>query len=185
MSVEEFRSLLPEGARLPEALARLIRYQDDGGDFGTDFELQAADATAWFAGDEEAASHFYCFGTGGDGSLYALWRYNDTLLLSDAPVVFLGSEGTDCQVIASSIEDFLGLLALGIEDLGYAIAAGDLEDVDEDSTRELRAWMLDVFELELSDDPVALISSAQDSHPDLGAWIETWQASQGIDVDED
>ena len=117
--------------------------------------------SAWFAGDEAAARQFVVFGRGADGSLYALWLYTGCKLM-DAPVVFLGSEGTDCGLLAADVREFMALLAIGADDLGYEISRGDVKEEEEPADRlfEFRNWLLSRFGTEAPTDPSALVADA-------------------------
>src|SRR5262249_38933293 len=122
MLLEEFSKNFPPGVPVPEPLVRLLEYANSVNHFYSGgFELTdegKETALAWFDGDKLVASQFILFGKEGDGSLYGYWLYEGKTL-ETAPSVFLGSEGSGCKVLANSIQDFLALLAIGQEELGF------------------------------------------------------------------
>jgi hypothetical protein len=83
-------------------------------------------AAHWF-GDRKAAEQFIIFGHGPDGSLYGLWMY-PSRTVENAPVVFLGFEGTHCDLIARDLNQFLSLLAVGADELGFEISWGKVSE---------------------------------------------------------
>src|SRR4051794_1127254 len=94
MLQDDLQRTFPAGVAVPPALAALARYNEEAPDFYSGhFEVSASDAAKhWFDGDTQAAAHFAVFGEGPDGSLIAFWLYAQRPV-SEAPVVFLGSEG--------------------------------------------------------------------------------------------
>jgi hypothetical protein len=174
ISLAEFQMNFPTGAETPYLLARLLEYQNAVGDFYSGhFELTAYgadDVVAWFDGDKAAASQFAPFGQGPDGSSYCYWLY-DERPLGQAPVVFLGSEGVDNTVLASTTEDFLSLLAAGYDELGFPYR--QVEETGE--LLRFRAWLKKEFGITPPEDAEAMIAKARIEHPDLGAWVEGWQ----------
>jgi hypothetical protein len=118
------------------------------------------------------------FGKGPDGSLYALWLYPGRTV-ADAPVVFLGSEGVDCGLLATDLDAFLGLLALGVAELGFAVSWGDALQSESPAPRleEFRAWLRESIGITPSADPLAAVAIARSRHPDFGAWLSAWVVS--------
>src|SRR5437899_2029797 len=98
----------PEGVLLPDELRALCEFADDtdcelGGlfEFNTDGRESA---NSWFASDTAVASLFAVFGRGPDDSLYAFWLHAGPNA-SDAPVVYLDSEGQENKVIAANARE--------------------------------------------------------------------------------
>jgi hypothetical protein len=92
------RRNFPPGVAVSDRLRELLTFQNRSREwYAGYFELTEWEYgnAAWFGGDTDAANQFVVFGSGPDGSLYALWLY-PARTVADAPVVFLGSEGTDC-----------------------------------------------------------------------------------------
>src|SRR5581483_1547798 len=119
MEVAEFQRNFPPGVPMPGALLALLAFQNRSREWYSGyFELVGWEygEPAWFGGDRDAAEQFVVFGHCGDGSLYALWLYPGRTA-ADAPVVFLGSEGTDCGLLAGDLSEFLSLLAIGSREL--------------------------------------------------------------------
>jgi hypothetical protein len=182
MDLAGFQRNFPPGVAVPDRLARLLEFQNRSRDWYSGyFELCAwtyGDA-AWFDGDSTAAEQFAVFGKGPDGSLYALWLYPGRTV-SDAPVVFLGSEGTDCGLLADDLEAFLGLLALGVEELGFAVSWGQVLRPEQPTHRldEFRTWLQDSFGIITPKNATVLVATARSRHPDFGAWLSAWFESR-------
>jgi hypothetical protein len=169
------------GTDIPVLLQALREFENQQREwFSGYFELDTprfADP-AWFGGDRDAAGQIFVFGLGPDDSLYALWLHDGRSVVT-APVVFLGSEGTDCGVIANDLSDFLALLAIGAEELGYAISWGDVSESDTPARRlpEFRSWLADRLGISAPSDPSTLVRLAKDNHPDFQAWLDALHAS--------
>jgi hypothetical protein len=182
MELATFRRNFPPGVAVPDRLSKLLDFQNCSREWYTGyFELDEWEYgfPAWFGGDKTAAEQFVVFGHGGDGSLYALWLYSHRSV-ADAPVVFLGSEGTDCGSLAANFDEFLALLALGVEELGFAVSWGDVRPADKPAPRlqELQIWLRASFGITPSPDPMALVTAARIRHPDFGAWLNDWMSSR-------
>ncbi len=117
MKESDFRKNFPTGTVVPKALIKLLDFQNNSKKFYTGhFELSdggPATALAWFDNDRAPAAQFVIFAKESDGSSYSYWLYEERKL-HDAPIVYLGSEGTGCTVMANTLEEFLSLLAIGI-----------------------------------------------------------------------
>jgi len=179
MDIAVYRRNFPPGVVVPDRLRQLLRFQNQSrewyaGHFALN-EWQYGNA-AWFGGDTDTARQFVVFGKGPDGSLYALWLYPGRTV-ADAPVVFLGSEG--CGLLADDLDAFLGLLAFGAGELGFAISwAGPLQPKSPaPRLGEFRAWLRDSFGLVPAADPLAVVAAARTRHPDFGAWLAERLAS--------
>lgn len=160
----------PNGVTVPPELQALCAFAAaNDGDVSGLFEWETDGSTcarAWFMGDTEAADQFAVFGLGPDGSLYALWLYEG--LTASPPIVYLDSEGDNCQVIASDCREFLRLLAIGYDEPGrYPTLAPD----NPDSAVALRDWLATAYGLVPPATGEAIVTTAQSQHPDLMAWI--------------
>jgi hypothetical protein len=172
MLADSIQAKFPKGIRMPDELRRLCAFAEEHGNpVSGCFELVPDTAEAWF-GDAETASRFAVFGNGPDGSLIALWLYRD-MAPSQTPVVNLGSEGDDNIVIASNIREFLKLLGVGYSEFGPSYLAGEPDDPD--SASDLRDWLAEEFGIEAPSTAAPILAEAQQLHPDIGAWIKTWQ----------
>jgi hypothetical protein len=177
-----FRRNFPSDATVPDRLRRLLDFQNGSRDwYSGHFELCEWEYgnPAWFAGDQKAAAQFAVFGQGPDGSLYALWLYPGRTI-ADAPVVFLGSEGVDCGLLANNVDEFLGLLALGVDELGFAVSWGQELRADQPAPRlqEFRAWLRESFGISSPTEPLAQIALARTRHLHFDEWLSAWKASQ-------
>jgi hypothetical protein len=180
MELAEYQRCFPPGTAVPEYLRALLEFQNLSRDWYSDhFELDIWEfgKPNWFDGDRNAAEQFAVFGHGSDGSLYACWLYSGRVVM-DAPVVFLGSEGTDCGLVSDHLEEFLGLLAVGADELGFAVSWGDVAESTSPAPRlaAFREWLQVSFGISRLDEPLAQVMAARARHPDFGAWLAKWQA---------
>jgi hypothetical protein len=177
-----FQKNFPPEARIPDMLRELLVFQNKSRDWYSGyFELDKwlYGNPAWF-GDASAAEQFAVFGQGPDGSLYALWLYPGRTV-DDAPVVFLGSEGTDCNLVAGDMREFLELLALGADELGFEIHWGEIQVKNKQAPRlaEFRDWLGTNFEVKPPLDPLAMVRDSRLRHPDFEKWMQSWLESRG------
>jgi hypothetical protein len=173
MSIAALAASLQAGEELPSDLEQLAAYAEQSEvPFAGDFEIMEDGAKAmiaWFAGRTEPAKSFFAFAHDGTGAIFAIWRRRATLAAS--PVVFLGSEG-ETIVLTSTVREFLGLLAYGVDDLGFV----DWEEAppapsDEPGSIAFRAWLKKTLEVAPAADPAKIVLTARERHADLEAWV--------------
>ncbi|HLO85515.1 MAG TPA: hypothetical protein VK203_11010 [Nostocaceae cyanobacterium] len=181
MDIKEFYKNFPYSEDIPPALIKLFEYANQVETyFSGYFEIVTngkESAKCWFSKDDEAANKFIVFGENTDNSLYGFWLYGNSKI-SEAPIVFLGYEGTDNSVLANNIEEFLALLGIGYEELGYA---DYWQEPEEEATAELqnfRAWLKQEFGIIPPPTGEAIIENAKSQHPDLDNWIKQWQETR-------
>jgi hypothetical protein len=179
MHIEDLRKNFPATVDVPSALLRLLEYQQYVNHFYSGlFELYDQGAMSvlyWFDKDEEAASQFAIFGHGGDGSMYGYWLYQGRAI-ENAPIVFLGSEGLGNTLLANTVEEFLALLALGDDELGFAISKPDYDigrTIDE-KLFQFRHWLMKEFQIQVPPDSNSIVRAAKSAHRDLDQWITEW-----------
>jgi hypothetical protein len=165
---------------VPPMLLTLLDFQESVGDwYSGRFQLTdngPETAVASFDGDETAASDFILFGRSSDGSSYGFWAY-DGRSLDNAPIVFLGSEGTGWSVLANSLEDFLSLLAVGEEEMGFSAPFLTEPESPSAGLVAFRDWLKEGYGITAPTYPAAIIAHAVREHPDLQAWLQNWQKS--------
>lgn len=173
MSIESLRGALRPGEALPNELEQLAAYAEKrNGTPVADFELLddgKAAMVAWFAGRAKPADAFFAFAKDGTGGLFAIWRRREHL--ADSPVVFLGSEG-ETIVLAANTHDFLGLLAYGVNDLGFV----DWEEeppapAQDPAAVAFRAWLASALGVTPHAAPAPLVLAARERHSDLEPWV--------------
>lgn len=166
---------IPEGTILPSKLQMVCHYLDNTGypisgcmkirpdDFGA--------VRAWFGGDDEMASNFAYFGAGPDGSILAFWLINGKDA-THAPIVHLGSEGSNNIVLAEDFHSFLCLFGIGYNELGF----DNLEEPPEEpeSAGKFRAWLAREFEINCPQTGAKIVSNAQASCPSIQTAIDSW-----------
>ena len=132
------------------------------------------DSNAW---SDETAPFLTAFGQhDGNGSLYAFWAYSGQPL-SDSPIVYLDSEGVDNNLVAANFGDFLRLLALDIDVLGYCYFGEHDDYFGTDLNSEYRKWLMDEFQMEAPNNPDVAVSSARSKHPDFNKWLDEMAGS--------
>ncbi len=184
MRKAQFLKNFPRGVEPPLALLKLLEYQNSVRDFYSGhFELTGdgqKETLASFDGDEQAAAQFILFGRDSDGSSYGYWLHGGRAL-DKAPIVFLGSEGGG-TVLANTLEEFLALLVVGQDELGFNVLSGFEIEEPEDPSEELlafRVWLQEELGIKKPRDPNAVVARAKKRHPDLDAWCDAWAESRG------
>jgi hypothetical protein len=159
----------PRSIPVPSELTALCDWVNDNGyPISGYFELCDHDDTTirlWF-GTEKAVGDLAQFGHGPDGSLYCFWNEGD----GKTPIVHMGSEGQNNIVLASSFVDFLRLLAIGYDEIGF-------DDLDAPAAGErmnpnFQSWVSKTFRVSIPDTGVKITRPAQTSHSDFQEWIE-------------
>lgn len=162
-------------ANIPNPLVKLIEYQKDIGSIVSgDFELTDRGnffVTRWFRKSEAVAKQFVIFGVDHLQSLYGYWVY-EGCLMENAPIVYLGSEGSNNTILANTTEEFFELLALGKECLGDISEWVQNENANEE-TINFRNWLKINFNISTISESrsFAIIEKAKTSHPNLNDWV--------------
>ncbi len=176
MSIAALVASLHAGETLPSDLEQLAGYAaqaaERGQAFAGDFEIiedGAAAMVTWFAGRTKPAERFFAFAHDGTGAIFAIWRRGSTL--DTSPVVFLGSEG-ETIVLTSTPREFLGLLAYGVDDLGFVDweEAPPAPSADAGSVA-FRAWLEKALGVGPAADPAKLVLAARERHSELESWV--------------
>ncbi len=166
---------IPEGTILPDELRKVCDYLDNTGypisgcmkirpdDFGG--------VRAWFGDDDQMTSNFAYFGAGPDGSILAFWLLNGKDA-THAPVVHLGSEGSNNVVLAADFHSFLRLFGIGYDELGF----DDLQKPPEDpgSAANFRAWLDRELGITCPEVGAEIVSEAQRICPNVEVAIGSW-----------
>ena len=122
----------------------------------------------WF-GTERAIGDLAQFGAGADGSLYCIWRAPD----GSFPVVHLGSEGDAIYVLAPFILEFLRLLAIGYDEIGFADLASPPteEDREENVNPAFQNWVTETYGVSLPETGAEIVELEAPKHAALKEWI--------------
>jgi hypothetical protein len=167
---DRLEAAFPAGTEVPQSLERLCAFADlrDGAvvcDFLLTPRAQRQVAAALGIADEHA-ERFAMFGQDGTASLYGFWRV-DERPLAQAPVVYVSAEGVGNGVVASSIDGFLALLAVGKNAVGWVDewSRGECDDV-----ADYREWLRADRGLVAPADPRAAVEAARAAHPSLEDW---------------
>ncbi|WP_417362778.1 hypothetical protein [Gallaecimonas pentaromativorans] len=172
---ERIQENVPEGTILPDELRRVCEYLDDSGypisgcmkirpdDFGG--------ICAWFGNDSLMASNFAYFGAGPDGSILSFWLLNGKDA-THAPIVHLGSEGSNNIVLAENFHSFLRLFGIGYDELGF----DDLQKPPEapESAANFRVWLERELEITCPETGAEIVREAQRFSPDIQEAIDIW-----------
>ena len=173
MNRDSLAASFPEGIELPSEFRVLCDWVSENGyPISGYFELREHDDETirlWF-GSDAAVGSLAQFGAGPDGSLYCLWRSCDGRL----PIVHMGSEGQDNFVLASTPTDFLRLLAIGYDEIGYADldAPPFVEDAGQTINPLFQQWVTETFDVSIPQSGSEITDPAQASHDDFQKWID-------------
>ena len=120
----------PEGFPFPAELEMLCDWVEENGfPISGYFRIHAnedKEDITYYMGFNNVNDHLGVFGKSADGSMYALWRNEaDTT----CKVVHMGSEGNHLLVLAHTFVDFLRLLAIGYDEIGFC----DLSKLPEEN----------------------------------------------------
>jgi hypothetical protein len=89
---------------------------------------------------------------------------------------FLVLKGLGNTLLANTVEEFLALLALGDDELGFAISKPDYDigrTIDE-KLFQFRHWLMKEFQIQVPPDSNAIVRAAKSAHRDLDQWITEW-----------
>ena len=173
IDAESLAESFPPGIALPTELQSLCSWvKQCGYPISGYFELREHDdetIRCWF-GSDAAVGQLAQFGAGADGSLYCLWRCPD----GSVPIVHMGSEGQYNFVLASSPVDFLRLLAIGYDEIGFAdLDAPPIQDEDDPTVNlTFQRWVSDTFNTTIPRAGSEIVAPAQNSHDNFQSWIE-------------
>lgn len=122
----------------------------------------------WF-GTRLAIGDLAQFGVGADGSLYCVWRSPD----GSFPVVHLGSEGDAILVLAPSPLEFLRLLAIGYDEIGFADLASPPteEDREENVNPAFQKWVTETYGVSLPATGAEIVDLDAPKHLAFQQWI--------------
>lgn len=153
---------------MPAPIEALLRYQIRHGDgYAQDFAIDTeASVTPWSGNDAVATRSLAPFATKADGSVFALWVVGASDL-NNVPVVLLDSEGRSSTILASSLREFLGLLALG----------ASLPEVDPPTLEDapdlegFRRWLRTDLATGVPAGGASIIARARAGNPGLQRWL--------------
>ena len=168
MKVEQFRETFPSDIAVPDELAQFCRWHELDSPTVSGFRLYADvdnSIELWF-GTPTVVDRFGVFGSGSDGSLFAIWRQDD----GRQPVVFMDSDGQDNFVLASNCVDFLRLLAVGYDEIGFDNLSQPPEEAPDSQFRD---WVKQTFAVAIPRFGDEIVEAAMDTHDDFQAWINT------------
>ena len=110
---------IPSNFSIPAELEKLCDWHDKNGyPISGEFCLNPDDGETikhWF-GTDKVSDRFGVFGSGPDGSLYSFWIDEKQRM----KIVHLGSEGSELFILANNFLDFLRLLSIGYDEIGFA-----------------------------------------------------------------
>ena len=170
MNPDTLRRSFPNSLSFPSELERLCAWQEQHGyPISGDFKLEADEMHDvignWF-GTEEVVDRFGVFGSGPDGSLYAIWRQED----GRCPIVHLGSEGQNNFVLVEDMKQFLRLLAIDYREIGF----DDLSAAPKPggANAAFQQWVANTFDVTIPRTGSEITDKAKQGHEDLQSWIE-------------
>lgn len=169
---ELIRKGFPEGIEFPEELSMLCDWDSskEGHVLSGGFELREGDADTMFYyfGGRRADTRLAQFGAGPDGSLYCIWKQDD----GRQPIVHLGSEGDSLMVLASDMREFISILAIGYDEIGFEDLSAPPEDEDYVNPR-FRNWVESTFGIEIPETAHGIVAKATEDHDDFPRFVES------------
>lgn len=113
------RKRISSNISIPKELKLLCEWYDNNrypisGDF--DFYASNWDMLDYWYGIDNIYDRIGIFGITSDYSFYALWLDED----ENQKVVHIGDEGSELYILADNFLDFLRLLAIGYDEIGFA-----------------------------------------------------------------
>ncbi len=158
--------------KIPSMLQELAKYFDKYPQFfAGSFEVSAdkfGSVKAWFR-ENKNHNKVLGFGIDGVGSVYGLWLCNNDNP-EDAPVVYLGSEGEGSGVIASTLVEFLSILATNRDWEPFDKAFTDPEESNEEENKKFRMWLEGKFQIKPAKNPLQIVKKSRKSFPDFMKW---------------
>ena len=169
MELEEIKNGIPDSIPCPKELGLLVNWVQQNGDpISGYFELRADDGDTmfyWF-GFRDVETKLGQFGAGPDGSLYCFWDNG----MGNYPIVHMGSEGNELKILASNFVDFLRLLAIGYDEIGF----DDLSKppVEDCSNVTFQNWVTEEFGVSIPSVGSVITEPAQSANPDFEKWVD-------------
>ena len=168
---EAIQKGFPQTITFPNELALLCDWTEKNGyPISGSFELRADDGEAiyWWFRSHAADDRLAQFGAGPDGSFYCIWKQFD----GRQPIVHMGSEGNELKILAGTMKDFITLLAVGYDELGFENLENEpLEK--EGINEEFQNWVSETFSVTIPKTGLDIFNSANTTHDDFEAWIAT------------
>ncbi len=168
----QIEQTLPNGHRLPKEIFAIGDFLDQN-DYPISgcFELSLIgmdDLHHWFSRDPSVADNFLPFGRGATGDVFAIWL-QDGLPVEGCPVVMFGSEGLLIAVSKSS-RDFLRLLCLGYDEIGYCDFTQRGEEYDE--AAPLRQYVDRVFGYDIPENGQGIVDAASHYNATFESFVQ-------------
>lgn len=166
----------PAQITIPAALKQLCNWTDvNGYPISGYFELRADDGATmqYWLGFGDVSDRFGIFGAGGDGSLYAFWMDDE----NNQKIVHLGSEGGQLYILAENFVDFLRLLAIGYDEIGFADLNMPIEEWNAATGQEkdaginfrFREWVEKEFKVQIPNKGSDIVDT---NNKAFSSWIE-------------
>lgn len=153
---------------VPQLLDDLAEFAaDTKGYWSGRFKLAPGSAAEWL-GSPDRAGDFAIIGHDPDGSLYGFWLYEGRTP-DKAPVVYLNAGHSGSTVLAESLEEFLGLLALDMTDLGMYFDEADRPHKRSPGNVAFRTWLAECFGIQPAAQPARVVKRASGAHPAVDA----------------
>lgn len=132
------------------------------------------DMELWFgdpARARRAGEQLTLFMSDGDTALYGFWRYQGQPL-AEAPIVYLDDEGANNSVVASTLREFLSLIAVGYERISFKMIQYYAKNPQRFKPyNTFKCPLFAALQIQPAADPLAVVTAARKAHPDFDAWI--------------
>jgi len=169
MDPDRLASTFPKPIELPIELRALCKWHEKHGyPISGYFRLREHDditLRCWF-GSDKAIGQLAQFGAGPDGSLYCIWDHGDGRF----PIVHMGSEGQNNFVLSSDALEFLRLLAIGYDEIGFDNLS--MRPKGDEINPAFQSWVSKEFGVSIPKTGIEITFLAQEGHERFQDWIE-------------
>ena len=164
---DEMKNSFPKEIDFPDELSALCDWAEKSNkklrtNISAGFVLKVNDdAIKYWFGSDSAVKNLGVFAHDYDGSLYAIWKDDN----GTQRVVFLGSEGEPLWILSDNFVDFLRLLAIGYDEIGFSDLTKPPKEncADED----FKNWVQATFKVDIPQTGDSIVNT-RDSN------FETW-----------
>jgi len=137
---ENIKKGIPKSITIPIELEKLCKWTEKNGyPISGCFELRADDGETmkYWLGFDNISDRFGLFGAGASGDIYAFW-IDDS---GGQKIVHLGSEGDSVYILSNNFVDFLRLLAIGYDEIGFADISKTAEEWNLEIGNDKEEWI--------------------------------------------
>ena len=170
MLKDQISKHFPRDIIFPAELSALCDWEEENGyPISGCFELRADEhnfVESWF-GTPAPSKSLAMFGAGAEGSLYCIWDIGNG---EDFPIVHLGSEGDEVKVLSSDFSDFLVLLSIGYNELGFEDLTNEPRN-DEGINIVFQRWVQNSLQRDIPKSGWIIVNQARSCNEHFLKWM--------------